>query len=142
MLKAVITSRDVLDFGSGGGGFMRRAQTVARTVSGVEPERRVHEHQRDALTLHRSIDSADSSYEVITAFHVLEHLPDPRATLSALGARLAEHGRLVVEVPNADDALLTLFDNEPFQRFTYWSQHLFLFNADTLRPRCRITCTG
>jgi hypothetical protein len=36
-------------------------------------------------------------------------------------------------VPNADDALLTLFESEAFQRFTYWSQHLFLFNADALR---------
>ena len=29
--------------------------------------------------------------------------------------------------------MLTLYDNEAFQRFTYWSQHLFLFNAETLR---------
>ncbi len=27
--------------------------------------------------------------------------------------------------------VLTLYENDAFQRFTYWSQHLFLFNAET-----------
>jgi 2-polyprenyl-3-methyl-5-hydroxy-6-metoxy-1,4-benzoquinol methylase len=133
MLKADLAGRNVLDFGSGAGGFLRRAHAVAGQASGVEPERRVREYWRDTLTVHESLERATLAYDVITAFHVLEHVPDPRATLIALGARLSEHGRLVVEVPNADDALITLYDCEPFQRFTYWSQHLFLFNADTLR---------
>lgn len=62
-----------------------------------------------------------------------QHVPDPRATLSALAAKLRSGGRLVVEVPSAEDALLTLYDSDAFQHFTYWSQHLFLFNAETLR---------
>ena len=40
---------------------------------------------------------------------------------------------MVIEVPSSEDALLTLYDNDAFQHFTYWSQHLFLFNAETLR---------
>ena len=40
---------------------------------------------------------------------------------------------MIIEVPSSEDALLTLFDCDAFQRFTYWSQHLFLFNAETLR---------
>ena len=39
----------------------------------------------------------------------------------------------MIEVPSSEDALLTLYDSDMFQRFTYWSQHLFLFNAETLR---------
>jgi hypothetical protein len=64
---------------------------------------------------------------------VLEHLPDPRATLRELARLLAKRGRLVVEVPSSEDALLTLYNNDAFQRFTYWSQHLFMFSAETLR---------
>ena len=71
-------------------------------------------------------------YDLITAFHVVEHIQDPRGIISNLGKLLKPKGRLIVEVPNADDALLTLYDCDAFQRFTYMSQHLFLFNASTL----------
>jgi hypothetical protein len=70
---------------------------------------------------------------VITAFHVIEQLPDPREMVRALAARLKDGGRLVIEVPSSEDALLTLYENDAFQRFTYWSQQLFLFNTETLR---------
>jgi len=53
--------------------------------------------------------------------------------LKTLAQKLSKNGRLVVEVPNSEDALLTLYDSDSFQRFTYWSQHLYLFNAETLR---------
>jgi 2-polyprenyl-3-methyl-5-hydroxy-6-metoxy-1,4-benzoquinol methylase len=133
MLKAALVNRRVLDFGSGAGGFLRMAQSVAAVAAGVEPERRVREHWADAMRLYACLEDAGDEYDVITAFHVVEHLPDPRATLTALGALLKTGGRLVIEVPSAEDALLTLYNSDAFQRFTYWSQHLFLFNAETLR---------
>ena len=70
---------------------------------------------------------------MITAFHVVEHLSDPIAILKTLATKLTRNGRMVVEVPSSEDALLTLYDSSAFQHFTYWSQHLFLFNAETLR---------
>lgn len=66
-------------------------------------------------------------------FHVVEHLPDPRAILKTLASMLAKNGRMVIEVPSSEDVLLTLYDSDAFQRFTYWCQHLYLFNAETLR---------
>ena len=39
---------------------------------------------------------------------------------------------MVIEVPSANDALLTFYDSDAFQRFTYWSQHLYLFTPSTL----------
>ena len=39
---------------------------------------------------------------------------------------------MILEVPNSDDALLTLYESKDFQNFTYWSQHLFLFNTKTM----------
>lgn len=45
---------------------------------------------------------------------------------------LKDNGRLVIEVPSSDDVLLTLYKCASFQKFTYWSQHLYLFNPRTL----------
>jgi len=45
---------------------------------------------------------------------------------------LKDNGRLVIEVPSSDDTLLALYKSEKFQKFTCWSQHLYLFNSRTL----------
>ncbi len=133
MLKTALANRRVLDFGCGAGGFLHRARSLAAAVAGVEPERRVREHWGADLALYGSLAEAGEGYDLITAFHVVEHLPDPRAMLRELAERLKNGGRLVIEVPSSEDALLTLYANDAFQRFTYWSQHLYLFNAETLR---------
>jgi hypothetical protein len=57
--------------------------------------------------------------------------------ISKLAQKLQPQGRMILEVPSAEDALLTLYDCDAFQRFTYWSQHLFLFNAATLEMLAR-----
>ena len=71
-------------------------------------------------------------YDLITAFHVIEHLPDPLQVLKSLAEKLSSNGQIIIEVPSSEDALLTLYDSDAFQRFTYWSQHLFLFNSNNL----------
>lgn len=133
MLKASLPNKKLLDFGCGAAGFLSKARQLAAEVVGIEPERRVRDHWGNAIRIFPSADDTDGGYDLITAFHVIEHLPDPRATLKMLAARMADDGRLVIEVPSSEDALLTLYDCEAFQKFTYWSQHLYLFNAETLR---------
>lgn len=70
-------------------------------------------------------------YDLITSFHVFEHLTDPAAVLVDLSNLLSAGGEIIIEVPSSDDALLTLYKNEASSNFTYWSQHLFLFNQNT-----------
>jgi len=133
MLEPNLTNSKMLDFGCGAAGFLRKAMTRASEIAGVEPEQRVHDFWDDSIPLYTSLEDVGGNYDLITAFHVVEHLPDPRAILVALAEHLKDNGRIVIEVPNSEDALLTLYENDAFQRFTYWSQHLFYFNADTLR---------
>lgn len=133
MLKPMLPNKKLLDFGCGAGGFLSKAQHLAESVVGIELELRVQKHWHDQITIHPSVESAGGGYDLITAFHVVEHLVDPLAMLRVLADKLSRNGRMVVEVPSSEDALLTLYDSDAFQRFTYWSQHLFLFNAETLR---------
>ncbi len=133
MLKSDVVGRRVLDFGCGAGGFVKSAKPLALEICAIEPERRVHDYWGDAFTIYSDLDEAGGGYDLVTAFHVIEHLPDPREILEKLAACLNDRGRLIVEVPSADDALLGLYECDEFQRFTYWSQHLFLFNPETLR---------
>ena len=113
---------------------MLKAKALAAIAEGVELERRVREHWQDHIMMYPDVESVGTNrYDVITGFHVIEHLTDPRTMLKTLGTKLAKNGRMVIEVPSSEDALLTLYVSEPFQKFTYWSQHLYLFGAEALR---------
>ena len=137
-LKSMLANRSLLDFGCGAGGFLLKARESTAMAHGVEPEARLSSHyQSSGLKIYQKIsdisnDIRGAGYDFITMFHVLEHIPDPKSILGELSELLAIGGQIVVEVPNADDALLTLYNNTPFSHFTYWSCHLFLFTAKTL----------
>jgi SAM-dependent methyltransferase len=73
---------------------------------------------------------ADGSFDVVTSFHVVEHLPRPLAALSRMVRWLARDGLLIVEVPNAAGAGGRLFGR-------YWSgldfpRHLVHFTPATM----------
>ena len=137
-LQPLLVNKRLLDFGCGAGGFLFRARAVTRSAMGVELEHRVKDHWADQLDIVAAIDEAEENWDVITAFHVLEHLLDPIATLKELRGRLSAGGQLIVEVPSANDALLQLYNSEAFENFTYWSQHLFLFTPETLNRVARL----
>lgn len=138
-LKSVLPNRSLLDFGCGAGGFLLKARELAETVHGVEAEKKLSSHyQSHGLTVFQNLpdipdDIRGGGYDIITMFHVLEHIPDPKSILGKLSEMLADGGQIIVEVPNADDALLTLYQSEAFSHFTYWSCHLFLYTAKTLK---------
>lgn len=132
-LRRLIINKKIMDFGCGAGGFLARAGSVAELAVGVEPEKRLKPYFRaKQLTVYNNLNEVRDTFDLITLFHVLEHLPDPVAILERLLEKLNPDGSLIVEVPNANDALLSLYQSDDFARFTYWRCHLFLFNADTL----------
>ena len=127
-----IQGKVIVDFGCGAGGFLLRARKVAKKVYGIELEKRLQTHfSSSGLSVFEDIGKLPEKPDLIFMFHVLEHVAEPLPLLE----RLRQTGaRLIVEVPNADDALLTLYHSEAFSHFTYWSPHLYLYNAGTL-PR-------
>jgi 2-polyprenyl-3-methyl-5-hydroxy-6-metoxy-1,4-benzoquinol methylase len=135
-VKEKIANKNVLDFGCGIGGFLGMAKQSARNVSGVELEKALQlSFQERKLNVFSNLKEAQEQgekYDIITAFHVVEHLQNPKEILKNLSSLLTKNGEIIIEVPNSNDALLTLYENEPFQNFTYWSQHLFLFNKKTM----------
>jgi 2-polyprenyl-3-methyl-5-hydroxy-6-metoxy-1,4-benzoquinol methylase len=112
------------------------AAQSARKVSGVELEEALQfsfkERRLNVFSSLKKAQEQNERYDVITAFHVVEHLKNPKKILKDLSDCLTEDGEMIIEVPNSDDALLTLYESKSFQNFTYWSQHLFLFNKETM----------
>lgn len=131
--RPLYADRSVLDFGCGAGSFLRTIRTVAGQVQGVELQDSFR-HSLNSDGIDCFSDLADcSTPEIAFMFHVLEHLPKPLPTLSALHGMTAISGApLVVEVPHARDFLISKAKNEPFINFTLWSQHLVLHTRQSL----------
>ena len=131
--KKMITNKNVLDFGCGDGGYLLRAKEVASEVCGVELEASVRAAlQKEGFQCYERIAEV-GQMDVVTMFHVLEHLPNPVEALHEIMDHVVPNGMLIVEVPNADDALLSLYQCEAFADFTYWKCHIYLYTMDTLR---------
>lgn len=127
-------NKNILDFGCGNGGFLLNAQEISNNVVGIEPEMQFKNFfKKQKVRVYDSLtDIHEIKFDLITAFHVFEHLKDPLEILKSLSPFLAEGGEIIIEVPNSDDILLSLYKSNEFSDFTYWSQHLFLFNEKTL----------
>lgn len=132
-LEPILKHKNILDYGCGNGQFLVKARATASSVNGLEPETALQPYfQEKSLQVFTSLQQIQAQYDLITMFHVVEHLPDPIAVLQQLKSLLKPGGCLVIETPNSQDALLTLYKNPAFASFTYWSCHLQLFSADAL----------
>lgn len=135
MIKPMLNNRSYLDVGCGAGGVVSAASKLCKRVSAVEPMERWNHFLRDGgVDVFSSVDElGDAKFDIVTLFHVLEHIADPIPFLKTLREKLSDNGTLVIEVPNVEDVLITLYDSKPFSEFTYWSPHLYYYSAGTLK---------
>lgn len=98
----------ILDVGAGGGSFLAVAKALGAHAVGVEPSsfgvRAARANGLDVFegTLEQYVDSGvRDRFDLIMFSHVIEHLPDPIATLALAATLLAEGGRIWLAVPNA-----------------------------------------
>jgi len=126
------SGKTLLDVGAGTGDFLLTAKNKDWDVEGVEPnqdaKKRAH---KKGIELYPSLGTLpDNKYDVITLWHVLEHLPDLDDQINKLVALLNEKGTLVIAVPNFKS-----YDAQHYQNF--WAaydvpRHLWHFSKEAI----------
>jgi len=71
-----------------------------------------------------------AAYDLITSWHVLEHVEDPVAFLSHAYEMLKPGGTLCIEVPNLGDELMTL--SPAFRLRSFMTEHISYFSKTML----------
>jgi len=101
MIESLTTRRTILDYGCGTGEFLLEMQQGGWRTYGYEPaEKARHIAIQYGLTLLESLDQLSSPVDVITLWHVLEHIHEPISLLKHLKKILTAEGLLVIAVPN------------------------------------------
>ena len=92
----------ILDVGSGTGDFLSFMNSNGYEVTGVEnnPKASLISKKND-IKIHENISElSNNSFDLITLWHVLEHLPDPEEILKKIFNLLNKSGHLIIAVPN------------------------------------------
>jgi SAM-dependent methyltransferase len=147
VLRRHVTQGRLLDIGCSTGLFLKGARASGWTGQGLEysPDSSRVAREVNGLEVKtgelRASTYAPASFDVITFWDVIEHVPDPRGTLERVAEILAPGGLLVLKTPNADG--LYPRASLPFaRRLGYWGHaeppgHLYQFSVATLSRMVR-----
>ena len=97
--------KKLLDVGCGTGDFLQIAQKNKWTVSGIEPNEKARtiantKTSNSVFDVKHLLKIKPNSLNVITLWHVLEHLPKLDEHISILRSLLKPEGTLIIAVPN------------------------------------------
>src|SRR3989344_4652797 len=90
-------NKKLLDVGCGDGNFVLMARKNGFDAWGIDKKTRISNKYISVGAI--EIFKPGNKYDLITAFHVLEHLKNPLLSLSKLSGSLKNDGCLVFEVP-------------------------------------------
>jgi 2-polyprenyl-3-methyl-5-hydroxy-6-metoxy-1,4-benzoquinol methylase len=128
---------EVLDVGCGTASVLGNLQALGWTVTGIELDPQVAAAAAERLgrpVLTGSIDDVqldDDRYDAILLSHVIEHLPDPLASLAKCARALKRGGNLVILTPNTRSFGRRVFS----ENWLNWDppRHLYMFDEKSLR---------
>ena len=127
LIERYFQKGSILDFGCGSGEFLIAMRNAGWQVYGVESAQKPRELSKNfMLDVQEKIASFNDKFDVITLWHVLEHIHDIHNMIEKLKERLNKNGILLVAVPN-----LKSYDAQKFG--VYWAaydapRHLYHFS--------------
>ena len=122
----------LLDIGAGTGDFLKMAQGKGWEVYGTEPNKNAAQLAFEkGIELESSLnDFEEKQFDVVTLWHVLEHIPNLEETIVKLSNLVKPNGTLIIAVPNFKS-----FDAKHYGKF--WAafdapRHLWHFSKRSM----------
>ncbi|MDC8005090.1 class I SAM-dependent methyltransferase [Aureisphaera galaxeae] len=123
----------LLDIGAGTGEFLKVAQEKGWSIHGVEVSEKARDFAKEKnVSLEKGMDAfAGKQFDVVSLWHVLEHLPDLEEAVHKIEALVRPGGNLIIAVPNFNS-----WDAKHYKEF--WAaydvpRHLWHFSQSSMR---------
>lgn len=130
--KYLCSGDSILEIGCGHGDNLKRLAARGYKVLGLDKDPSVCDGklilQGDIYDFHPI-----QKFDFIYGIHLFEHIADPRRFIQWLLEHLNPQGRFLLEMPNVDDPLLTIYKVENFKKFYWYPYHLFFYAPQTLK---------
>ena len=127
--------KNLLDVGCGTGDFLQIALDNNWNVSGIEPNDQARKiankkTNNSVFEIEQLLKFEANSFDVITLWHVLEHLPNLEEHISVFNNLLKPNGTIIIAVPNYKS-----YDAKHYKEF--WAaydapRHLWHFNKESI----------
>jgi 2-polyprenyl-3-methyl-5-hydroxy-6-metoxy-1,4-benzoquinol methylase len=131
---------NILEIGAGTGAFANAMQLKGWNVTALEPDptsrqKALENYSIKLLPSEQLFDLPAQNFDVITLWHVLEHVHDLKGYLEAFSKLLKRNGRIIIAVPN-----YTSFDAQYYK--SYWAaydvpRHLYHFSPESMQLLCK-----
>lgn len=153
-LKEVKEYKDngnLLDLGCGIGTFLRLAKQEGFEIFGTEISEYASRYVKEKLGIdvfRGDLEEADfppDNFNVLTMWHTLEHLPNPKAAVEEIRRILKKDGLLVIATPNLDNFITrVLYFLAKWKKLKLFSSqakelHLYHFSVHTLTSMLKET---
>lgn len=133
LIKEFALNGRVLDIGAGVGDLVGALQNCGMESTGFEPNAKARlVAQEKGIDLHASLEVLNPhSFDLISMYHVLEHVPDVEKQKEKILELLQPNGVLILALPNYES-----YDAKFYGK--YWAgydvpRHLFHFNKKAVR---------
>lgn len=123
----------VLDIGAGTGEFLKVASEYGWKVQGAEPNEKARfiSKEKGIDLIEDFTEFSNRQFDVVTLWHVLEHMPNLEKTISQIETLVKPGGTLLIAVPNYKS-----FDARYYNK--YWAaydvpRHLWHFSKSSMQ---------
>ena len=135
--KNISKNKNILEIGSGYGFFLERMTRLGYKITGIElTEEKIRISKRISKARVLDYDLTERNpdigkFDAIVMFHVLEHIINPVLFLKKIKELLKTKGKLIIEVPNADDFQLNF--NKKYREWYWQRAHIHYFTPKILK---------
>ena len=124
----------ILEVGCGFGNNVFQLKELGYKIFGIDKDPSVCD-EKTIFNLDISIlkqEEYKNTFNIIFGIHLLEHLNNPIEFINNCYSSLKSKGKLILEIPNIEEPLLTIYKNKAFNNFYWVPDHLFFYTPKTI----------
>ena len=125
----------ILDVGCGNGSFLDSVSDLFREFYASEFNefafKKAKQKVPGIINVGNDLSQLKGKIDVITLWHVLEHIPNPRIFLEKIKNHMDSESRMIFEVPNSDSLNFKIFKRN--YNWISLPEHVFFYNKKSIK---------